>query len=403
MFNLPGPQRFFRQVINDIKKNKHIVLVMPEILHDKNITETLNILCKNNNIEEIHEADIGPHIEQDVYCAIENTLTYGEERLPTCRDILMYPESEVRLYFLKNGYKGDPKRQKKFSRQLAMFAKETHRQEGDTEIQFIILASPGDVIPDSDLYLAVHPWWGTVGELDTAVAIEEQLKNSPPPHWTDHYWLRSLSRGLAQGDPELGKQLVEDLPKSLDEIVDSLRDYINFAPYDMNPFEVETSFYGTPQETIPTEELTLFWKCGCLNCIDGVGQQLHSSLIASQKNGRDEISKRIWLGQQKILWPTLEQVRITLITRLEAQFGKKWPKTISDGLNIDQQVLETEIGTLSYALYKYQTRFPNKIPKTFTALAEAWKDVRNSLAHCKMVPYGQAQKAFILFKDFLKQ
>lgn len=403
MFELPGPQRFFREIVKDLNNKKHVVLVLPDPLHNLGIVKTLIPLCQQHRLGDVCEADVGPERETDVHVAIEKLLVSDGSRLPTVRDLLLCLDAESQIYVLKNGFKGDSKRQSSFSRHLSKMSKETNLLEGEIEVQFVVLASPGDTLPNSDLYLTIHPWWGVVGELDVEVAVEEQLIDSPPPLWTDHYWIRSICKGLAQGDPDLGKRLVEDMPKTLNDISEVLTDYIDFDSAPHTQFDMKASFYGEPLDCLPKGKMTPHWRCGCLNCVDGIGQQIHSSLVATEANGSCEIERRVWQGQQKVLWPVVEQVRISIISSLEDRFGASWMKRIGKGVDVDRQALETEIGALSHVVFKHRARSPRDIPNNYTLLAKEWKDIRNQLAHCEMLSYETVKNGLIMFRKFIDQ
>lgn len=401
MFDLPGPQRFFNDVVDDLVDGKHVIIVLPEPLH-QHIYEVLSGLTKRKNLEGIQNIDVGPEIDFDVYRALEKGIADDQAMLPTVRDILEFQGAESSVCLLRGGFSGNEKRAQSFCRLISRIGKETHLLDLKSNVQFVVLATPGDILPHTDLYLTTHSWWGVISETDIDVATEQQLKNSPPKLWTDYYWVRSLCRGLAQGDPELAQRLVEEIPKSLEGIVEILKDNNTFSKDATTRLKMKTAFYPELLSSQPNNDLIPFWKKGCLCFVNGLGQQLHSSYVATTEDGEKEIQRRVWNGQQSVFWPIVERVRISIVEQLVEYLGQNWTKKILEVANVDSQALMTEIGVLSHALIQYRKKHPEQLPYKYEQLALAWKGIRNNLAHVELLDYRQTKDSLKFFNDFIK-
>jgi hypothetical protein len=128
------------------------------------------------------------------------------------------------------------------------------------------------------------------------------------------------------------------------------------------------------------------WESIALNSNDGElrrmgllfsvsGEEMHHSALLALQNRRDEILRRIWIAQVRVLFPVIEEQRLRLLVLLRKIQGATiagWERDVGDDG-------ELEIGILHHRMVT-----SNAFGRELTRLAGKLKNIRNSLAHLRI-------------------
>jgi hypothetical protein len=389
MYNLPGPRRYFNDVANSLTWQKHVVLVMPTRVADHSVTGAIRQVLDDAQLGALTEVDVGPADTENLFEALSGGIASSPRAPATMDELLQHDQCYSRFILVKNGFSKNSQKNMRFN-YLIRHAGELSQTIDNLHVQLIVLAKPTDPLPDRNVRLDIHPWWGVLGQIDVDLTVDEHLSRFPPQGVAEELWLRSVCKGVARGAPSLAKMLIESSPMNINEVVDVLRHVYKLRQtngHDRNFVDTVRPFhYSTPPppsnqtEKVLWEQETLFW-------VRGYGLVRHLDAFPEEKRNQ-EIVRRIWGGEVELLTPVIESVRLDTVDWLKIKMGKRWAEHLSkDAPAVKKESLLSEIGPLSYALMIYAQKNPKTIPRHVARGVEYWKNIRNALAHSKAVDY----------------
>ena len=405
-WELPGPRRFLERAASALEQGKHAVLVAPTQVLENWMAIELEKVLRGQSLGEVTYLEVGPETDPDPLCALSLSLGLDKRELISIDDVLEHSAAPSRFLLLRGVDSGDESRQLEWASLLSRAACQT-QIAGMSKTQLISLMRPLGCVPPRDLFLAVEYWWGMMGRVDLDWVVEQVLEESPPSRLTGHYWGRALSRGVASWDPDLAALLLRELPTTLEQISDCLlrssRDYgsppeqINGVPW----CRAVLPGQQPPQPPRNGDALRL-WSEGWMDFMKGQGQILHSAVLAGHPGGKEELARRVWSGQQEVLLPVVEQVRMAVLDAARLELGDGWQEAIY-GVSFVEEIADkcSEIGTMSHLFSeKEQLRCHDRgRPRR---LLLVWKKIRNALAHAKMVEYDLLDDGVDQFQRFLQ-
>jgi len=397
IFSLPGPKRFFNKIVDSLIQKKHVVIVLPDSVLRCDVYGAICQYLHGNELRDTHRIDLRYVSAENVFECIATEILVCNIIPPSIEELLQECNCRFRHIVIENGFGDDVVKNTAFKFFLRNIG-ELSQSIDDLQVQFIIIAKPTDQLPDRNVRLDIHPWWGVLGQLDVDLTVEDQLHCYPPQGVAEEIWLRSLCKGIARGNPCLAMKLIESSPMNLQEIECVLEQVSDFGISSVIMSDGVQPERTLQHQTSPppcSEQDKTMWEHDVISWVKGYGLVQNLGFIHKDKK-QEEIMRRIWIGEVELLMPIIESVRFNVVTWLDSFIGKKWPEQL---LCDDQKIesLTSEIGPLSYALNSANRIKKLFIPQQIVQALDLWKGVRNLLAHSNYVEYDQIKKAVDMY------
>lgn len=250
-------------------------------------------------------------------------------------------------------------------------------------------------IPDSNVHLAVHWWWGFPSglELRLLCRLTDESDNSD----TLARWREYLLPALAGSDLSFAQYLWNDLHLGIEDLIQRFSSFAKdrgwtaetLTAWGVDEF-VNTRGYGPGrQRSSPPTQLRTLWTHGTLNWTAEYGLELHTAALAAL--GRDdEVRHRLWRGQAELLLPLIDHLRLTVCDHLTHSYGYDWPvrwhqpASSVEEAEVRESPLACGWGYLAWLLRKCtQLRSEQR----WLPLASRAHWIRNELAHYRPVSF----------------
>jgi hypothetical protein len=281
MFTLPGPRRYFAAVTDSLVWGKHVVLVMPPSVSQRGLTSILTQHLNDSSLGVITEIDLNQAKAENLYNSLAKGIVCGDRIPPSMDELLQFTQCKSRFFLIKNGYNEDIEKAHRF-RYLLKNTGEISQTIDDVSVQLIVITKPTDPLPDSNLKLDIHPWWGVLGQLDVDLAVDEHLLQFPAKGAAEEIWLRSICKGVARGNPELAKIIIESSPCNLDEINDVLdsfsKEYISDSINGWTLYRKFLMHHNQPPYPPTKQHEKILWEKNAISWIRGYGHIVHWNL-----------------------------------------------------------------------------------------------------------------------------
>lgn len=396
MFTLPGPRRFFADVAESLEWGKHAILVLPTPVSERGIAGLMRQILSERGLGTLIEVNLCHASSDSLYNTLAEGIVSGERIPPTMDELLQHTQCRSRFVLITNGYDENTEKCHRFN-YLIRHTGELSQTIDDLQFQFLVIAKPTDPLPDRNLRLAIHPWWGVLGQLDVDLAVDEHLQKFPTQGVAEELWLRSVCKGVARGHPDLAKAIIETSPLNLAEVEKILDFHAKIDRYDISNgtgLRSKHSLYHSRIPSPPTSQGDkILWANDAISWIRGYGLVHHLDAL-SQEIRKAEIVHRVWIGEVELLMPIIESVRLDTVHWLNSNIGENWADQISENhQNINKEAILSEIGPLSYALKLSPQINKKHIPYAIIRGINQWRYIRNSLAHSCYVDYELIKKS----------
>jgi hypothetical protein len=344
--DLPGPTAFIALVEQDLRDSKSVLAVLPGCFDDQWLYSIRSRLEGCYEWQEVPSTLEGFY--QDVSCRHDGQPFVDiremiEHRITGRGFILRDPPLETWSNWMI------------FMRSFA----ELNRglPEVERNVFVIVTEKPATKLPNEPL-LSERRIEGIIRTEDAFFYAARNMDINDDGHLWRKIRIHVASE-LAVWDFHLCDGLCELPVRKLLDPIEWLRDYSE-----------RQGWAGDSENPVDHEKIQ---RAGLLFSVDGE-EMTHSGLLALQGK-RDEIERRIWIAQVRVLFPVIEEQRIRLINtlrRIHASTINRWECELDD----DE---ELEIGVL------YHRMVTSRIfGMDLTRLAEKLKNVRNNLAHLKI-------------------
>jgi len=401
-WNLPGVQGFLSEVVQSLERQKHVIILCPETVMRENPALALRRRLADEGLGSIEWLDVSPNVHENPLEALIKALNLG--RMPASFDALLGSDTvPFRFMGLLGIEKGDMRRQRMFA-DLLMRAGDHAQSCIHPPYLIIALTSPIFEPPPQNVRLVCHSWWGVINQLDIDCVTVKTLSAFHQGRTTEYYWAMSLVRGIAPTDPRLVELLIETLPRTLNALLEQLKEYARDLPsINCTGLAIGTATrsisFRKPLPPSNGKECTL-WSQGLLDWCNGKGTMLHAAVLATVGN-MIEIEKRVLLGQQEVIFPLVERVRQAIVAWFNREFGNTWIDQVARNLKDDQQKdsMICEIGPLCHHIFTPPI-FRHAHADILTKLAWRWKEIRNDLAHGKVIDYDTLDWGLSLYEEF---
>lgn len=232
------------------------------------------------------------------------------------------------------------------------------------------------ILPGEALTLSIRRWCGVVEQLDMSLYISLLSKNTCFTNRLKKNLKIAISTELAGTDPELAELLFKLPFENLLEPFDNL----------FNQLKEIAKERGWHEEQVRDPQ----WHLGMSDEIEGTFF-IHAAAVALQGDkGKNELQRRIWRGQVRILFPFLEEKRIALLKELQHLRLLKVPFETSVGLIENLHDLE-----LSHIYHQTKN---SHLPSKTRNLINILTDIRHTIAHLKPIEVKQWRELQRLLK-----
>ena len=292
-----------------------------------------------------------------------------------------------------------------FLNYLAAHAKNSRDNGHCLNWNMLVIAPADRPIPNPDVGLRCFYWWGHLHNSDVEYAIEFAFKdifrNGTHQEKLAYWWLYPLCKGLSSGDPELVEHIIRDFPRDIETLIATLK------KHELNTEEngqLVRNFLEAPQYTpksndYPRGILAKLWHKGIidLDCSGRLAIHPAALLAAGQVENLEELVIR---GQMFFFLPLVQDVHNLLSRRVEKHLGNVLEEFFPEDGAFDSA--RYEIGPF-YAFLSYLYKEKGKsVPYHILDTAKKWRELRNDIAHIKMLSCQTIECALAAYENLLK-
>ena len=260
-----------------------------------------------------------------------------------------------------------------------------------------------DRIPEEDIYLALHWWWGFPSVLELRLIYRASCA---PGEWdTRARWQEYQLAGIAGNDLDLIDHLLDSSNLDVAGLTRKLEMFAAERGWTQGSLEqwganvhASASQSRARSGLAPPVDFRKLWACGALATTQEYGPELHSAALALLGRTQD-LRHRLWRGQAEMILPLIERVRLAICDYLTSNYGADWPSR-SKPPNIPEEwegaqsnPLAAEWGHLDWLLGNCSDL---RREKNLSNLVSRSRWIRNEVAHCKPISYCD-------FEEFLHE
>lgn len=185
-----------------------------------------------------------------------------------------------------------------------------------------------DRVPESDLHLSVHYWWGLPSALEIQILCRSENADSqcsPLHRWREH-----LVPAITGNDIALAEYLWDCLHLDCEQLLPLLQvfgEQRGWTPDLLQAWDIEDflpTLTGIHSPHLPPSRWHQLWAHRVLNWTPEYGPELHAAALALLGRAED-LQHRLWRGQTNLALPLIDDIRISICRHLSQQYGEDWP------------------------------------------------------------------------------
>jgi hypothetical protein len=403
LFLLPNIQWVIQDMVGELANRRSLLVLLPRQIDAGLIWESLRreLLRKDFWVEEISLTELPQ--EQQPIAFLLNKLGWGRagaaipvepgnsHSLPTLPQVLYL-----------NGFDKLPLPVLcELMEAIAWWARRSQSEEPpmcQTALCLIGWGAPAlPYIPDGDVRLAVHWWWG----IPTALEIHFlcRLINRGKGLDLVSRWREDVLPAICGNDWGLLEYLWDKIHLNPEDLTSQLADYAKkygWTPGFLDELgakaiaDTHNHFMGSPPLQ-PAKEYMNLWSQGVLQWTPEYGFELHSSALAAL-GMQESVYHRFWRGQARLILPIIDQMRLELCSYLGKLYGKDWPLRWSqpdsrdDVEALKENPMNVQWGYLCWCLDQLR---PLNSAKRWLPLVKDARKIRNELSHYRPIGFSQ--------------
>lgn len=338
LMQTPSVQQFLNALLDDLSERRSLLVLLPEGIETRDPWYALegHLVRRDFDIEEIVLPDLPT--EPSLPVALGNALNaqWPGDSSPRSIANLMLSQDLPEIIHL-TGFDELAESSKRtwgaFLSDWARASKNILDQEATTPPALILFALGAAFplpLPESDLYLAIHHWWGFPSALEVQMLCRSENVNGeqvPLRRWREH-----LLPSLVGNDIALAGHLWDQLHLDFDQLLPLLQSFGKLRGWTLQDLQAwdaeELLFPLTSNEAhpsrIPPPRWNQLWSRGVLNWTPEYGIEIHTAALALL-NRAEDLQHRLWRGQTSLLFPLIDNVRLALCRHMSRQYGQDWP------------------------------------------------------------------------------
>lgn len=383
----PAGRDFFDSIYGTLQNGQeHCAVVIPEIMQRDFRTALLKFA--NEGYGEIRIITLDP--EKELLDNLKSGFCKPDEAEDKIVNYAGFAESHLREgHFLAITFPGNIENWRReyheFLRWAATDAKRRKDSGEPLNWSMLCILPPGHGFqPETGMTL--RNWWGRNFPSDLEFAIERALRPQKLgfPAYT---WYYAICKGLGNAAPDLVESLAQAPLRDFKSIMNVLVKH----PLCNQESARLAKKYGIPKcdrDNPPPNRALELWKASALDigCLDE--PLLHPAVLAAC-DFKNRIFSMVVAGQMQVYLPLAQQVFQKLMNRIAQKLGENWEAKYDNAPD--------SLGKLAWLL---GTHFPEDLSVEL-ALADQWKNVRNTIAHGKFIPMPVALLAVASYRKLL--
>lgn len=338
LMQMPSAQQFLNALLYDLSERRSLLVLLPAGIETRDPWYALegHLVRRDFHIEEIVLPALPTETSPTVALGKALNVQWPEDSSPRSIVNLMLSQDLPEIIHL-TGFDelAEPVQRTwvAFLSDWAQVSKNLFDREA-TIPPALILFAPGSAfpppIPESDLYLSIHYWWGFPSALEVQMLC--RLENASGERASLLRWREHLIPSLIGNDIALAGHLWDQLSLDFDQLLPLLQSFgeqRGWTRQDLQAWDAEELLLAlTHNETYPSRNPSphwyQLWARGVLNWTPEYGTELHTAALALLERTED-LQHRLWRGQASLLLPLIDNVRLTLCRHLSRQYGHDWP------------------------------------------------------------------------------
>lgn len=258
------------------------------------------------------------------------------------------------------------------------------------------LDDPDDLLPATDTWLYLYPWWSVISTLDIQMLC--RLSDGIGQSTLSPYiaWRESLMPFLAGNDLDVIERLWHIMDSPREAVYNTLlqiakeRDWTIHTLGKWRVAEYLKSYRRASRRFVqsPIHDEELLWLRGVLYQTPEYGTQISAVALAVLKKW-DLLDHLYWRGQTTLLLPLIDEYRLAICQELTDRYGPDWAWQWSEPISDDarKQLMNNPLAAEWGHLENSIRRSPHHTERNrLTSICTA-RYIRNQLAHYKPITF----------------
>ena len=369
-FNLLGPAQFISRIIDGFRDGLSYVLQLPYNIHADLMDAITQALQYNELVWEYIYSE--PTLEPiDILYTYFNPGGRAVTEDARLRELYRQPEFKCKVLIPKAFPESSIPAWVGFMERFAHFTRNNINQAERTEILLIVVSDRRPLVKQSDPLLANKIVDDIVQKCDMVYFAHQLLaqQQRSPEKIQLH---AEIAATLALWDFRLCEKLCRI---QLNQLLDfcNAQSYQESTVYRMLLNYAQESGWQEITENSNEHDL---WRAGIQHGFENQSEE-HSAYLAI-KGQHKKLCKRVWTAQITVLFPIIEKYRQHYVNQYRNFLIED--RTAYNGQTYDCHIENLEIGQIWYQLYSHK-KIPERSRKHLTVL----RNVRNEIAHGKVV------------------
>lgn len=400
---LPNVQWVIQDMVGELTNRRSLLLLLPRQIDEGLIWEILRreLIRRDFWVEEIALTELPK--DQEMLTFLLNKLGWSGEGTANPIEHKNSPllPSLPQILFL-NGFNKLPLPMlRSVMEALSWWARRSQSEEAPmchTVLCLIGWGSPAlSCVPNDDVRLAVHWWWGIPTALDIHFLC--RLVNRGKGLDLVSRWREDILPAICGNDCDFLEFLWDKIHFNLEDLTPHLTGYANahgwtrdlLAEWGANSMADGHNHFTGSSPLQPVKEHMTLWSEGVLQWTPEYGFELHTAALAAL-GMQESVYHRFWRGQAKLILPIIDQMRLELCNYLGKLYGKDWPLRWSQPESRDdiealkENPMNIQWGYLCWCLD--QLRQLNSVKRWLPFVKDA-RRIRNDLSHYRPIGFTQ--------------
>ena len=406
LLQVPSVREFLNTLLADLSGRRSLLVLLPEGVEAGDLWNSIGHLIRHKfHTEEIMLPDLETNVLPAAALGRALNVEWPEDSSPRSIENLMISEDLPEILYLQGFNELSEPTQKTW---LAFLSRWAQVSQSLSSPPALILFTPGYLlpvkVPEDNVRLSIHYWWGFPSALE--IQLLYRLRNAGDEQSPRHRWSEHLISAIAGNDVTLAEYLWDHpniypdrLPSLLQEFGTHQRGWTrqDLQEWGADDFLV-TPIHdeGRPSSSPPLSWCQL-WAHGALNWTPEYGLELHTSALALL-NHTEDLQHRLWRGQTSLLFPLIDNVRLSICRHLSSRYGKGWPVRWQEpDNNLDKAAVETNPLACQWShlamLFNSNSGVPlGREQRELISVVRQARQIRNKLAHYQLIALYDFEK-----------
>ncbi len=403
---VPSVQGFLDTMLADLSGKRSLLVLLPEGVKADDLWNAIGYLVRHKfYAEEIMLPNLQPEALPAAALGKALSVQWPEDSSPRSIENLMISNDLPEIIYLRGFNELSEPAQKIWLDFLSRWAQVS---QIFPDPPTLILFTCGNLrllkIPNTNVRLSIRYWWGFPSALEMQLLC--RLRRASGEQSLRHRWSEHLISAIAGNDVNLAEYLWNPLHSSLDQLPSLLQEFgtrqRGWTRQDLQEWGAD-NFLVTPihnadrPSSSPPPKWYQLWTHGALNWTPEYGLELHTSALALLDRTED-LQHRLWRGQTSLLFPLIDDVRLSICRHLSRYYGKSWPvRWQTPNNNFDKAAVEANPLSCQWnhlaSLFNSNGDVPlGREQRELKPVVIQAQQIRNKLAHYQFIAFSDFEK-----------